>query len=231
MPKAGTSIEDASQTISYHLMRFLIGLVGLLLPTIIVIWSLIVFFIYEGDFQASVSDYYYTALRNIFVGSLCAIGVFLLSYRGPNGEDKNSGIVAGLAALAVALFPTDPPMETDLALWQEIVNTGHDIAAIILFIMFARFCLCLFTKTDKSQEILEKTPKGARNKSYKFCGRTILVCIALILVNWLLTTFAGIALFTQIRPVLILEIVAIYAFAISWMTKSEALWLSDKPGE
>ncbi|MFF0147833.1 hypothetical protein [Amycolatopsis sulphurea] len=51
-----------------------------------------------GDLLGSLSSYYYGDLRNVCV--LCAIGVFLISYRGYGFIDDIAGNVAGVAASA-----------------------------------------------------------------------------------------------------------------------------------
>src|ERR1041384_6184420 len=57
------------------------------------------------SFPNSMSAAYYTHMRNIFVGSMCAIGVFLIGYRRTRVDNWLSSI-AGVLALLVALFPT-----------------------------------------------------------------------------------------------------------------------------
>lgn len=51
--------------------------------------------------QGSVSGYYYTGVRDVLVGSLCAIGVFLFSYSGYDDWDKWLTNAAGLFAIGV----------------------------------------------------------------------------------------------------------------------------------
>jgi hypothetical protein len=54
------------------------------------------------------SGYYYTGMHNIFVGALCALGVFLVAYNGYDDLDRWITNIAGAAAIIVALFPTKP---------------------------------------------------------------------------------------------------------------------------
>ena len=56
---------------------------------------------------SSMSGSYYTSTRNLFVGSLCALGVFLIGYRHTRRQDVCTSF-AGLCALAVAFAPTAP---------------------------------------------------------------------------------------------------------------------------
>ena len=71
---------------SYLLQRVLIGVIAVLLPFVLVIVNYVI----AHKFQPSMSGYYYTAMRDTFVGSLCAIGVFLVSYDGYDLADRLS---------------------------------------------------------------------------------------------------------------------------------------------
>src|ERR1700744_932378 len=90
--------------ISYLLMRVLIGVIAVLLPFALIgiNWAI------GHGFQSSLSSYYYTPMRNLFVGSLCAIGVFLVSYDGYDLADRTITDVAGLCTICIAFFPTAP---------------------------------------------------------------------------------------------------------------------------
>lgn len=110
------SETDNTLVISYLELRKFVGWLGLLMPFILIIGGC--FTAVKGGIQPTISDYYYTPIRNIFVGILCAIGVFLFSYRGyppkenqpkkPIISDNAAGNLAALFAVGVALFPTTP---------------------------------------------------------------------------------------------------------------------------
>ena len=58
--------------------------------------------------RGSLSAYYYSGVRELFVGGLCAIGVFLVIYKLPDfTRESFSSCFAGLAAVVVAVFPTE----------------------------------------------------------------------------------------------------------------------------
>ena len=65
---------------TYRRIRRAIGYLGISLPILLVGLSLISFF--ETSVQYSISDYYYTNLREVFTGTLCAVGLFLICYKG-----------------------------------------------------------------------------------------------------------------------------------------------------
>jgi hypothetical protein len=56
----------------------------------------------------SISAYYYTPARAVFVGSLCALGASLIAYKGHSPEEDVLLGFSGLMAFVVALVPTVP---------------------------------------------------------------------------------------------------------------------------
>jgi len=209
--------SNDSLVVSYLTLRKAIGIVGISLP-----FALALGYVLAGGagIVSSVSGYYWTAMRDVLVGSLCAIGVFLLSYRGYETTDDVAGDLACVLALGVALCPTAPPVGATAA--QLLVGKLHFGFAAGLFLVLAFFSLVLFRKTDPSAS---PTPrKLQRNVVYTVCGYVILACIALA---------AGVSLFAddspikRLRPVFWLEATAIVAFGVSWLTKGEAI-LGDR---
>jgi len=171
----------------------------------------------EGQgIQDSISSYYHTGMRDVFVGSLCAIAVFLMSYRGYERKDDIAGDLGCVFALGVALFPTTP--EVSATSREEIIGSLHLVSAACFLLTLAYFSLVLFRKTDPS-----KTPtrrKLQRNLVYTFCGYTIVACIALIAVVAFMSSDSPL---TRLDPVFWLESAAVVAFGVSWLTKGEAI--------
>ena len=62
--------------------------------------------IFQTGIQDSISAYYYTGTRNIFVGTLWAIGFFFFSYKEYDHRDQIAGGLAFMFALGASLFPT-----------------------------------------------------------------------------------------------------------------------------
>ncbi len=206
-----------SLLISYLVLRRAVGLIGMALPFVLALGKLLL----EGPgLQSSLSSYYYTAMRDVFVGSLCAIAVFLWSYRGYDRRDDLTGNLAGLAAIGVALFPTTPDVGATER--DRLIGALHLGSAAILFLCLAYFSLVLFRQSDQQQPTLEK---HQRNQIYATCGYTILICIALI---GLIALLPAALPLKQLTPIFWLESTAIIAFGISWFTKGETI-LKDKP--
>jgi hypothetical protein len=161
--------QDDQMLISYRELRRAIGLIGIALPIVLIIggqnWG-------EPKILDSISSYYYSAsMRNVLVGSLCAIGVFLGSYRGDKRWDNLAGNLACAFAIGVAMFPCSEAGKDRT--WYNYVHYG---AAAGLFLVFAYFCLYSFTGMDPGTT---KTPKKPlRNGIYVTCGIVILACMA-----------------------------------------------------
>jgi hypothetical protein len=195
---------------SFLFLRRAVGLIGMALPVVVILGELI---IGDGRVLYSVSGYYNSDMRDVYVGALCAIGVFLLSYRGYGPVDDIAGNIGAVAAIGAALFPTKPPGEATRS--QEVINAVHIAFGGIFLLTLAFFCLFLFVKTNTAQPTRRKIQ---RNQVYRSCGVIIVVSLALIVVlGWVLDKYVA-----ALRPVLWLEALASVAFGIAWLTKGEA---------
>lgn len=202
---------------NYLFLRRAIGFLGIALPFVLVFGKVLVD---GGGLLNSISGYYYSGMRDVWVGTMCAIGVFLLSYRGYGRVDDIAGNIAAVAAVGVALFPTTPAggSPTDV-----IIGTLHLGFAAVFFLTLAFFCLVLFTKSDKENP---GSRKPARNRLYVASGVVILVCLAfIVLCSWLFDDVTK-----ALYPALWLESAAILAFGVAWLTKGGTL-LPDKPSD
>jgi hypothetical protein len=90
--------------LSYLNLRLFIGILGVALPFVLRVGSAVF-----PPVPYSVSAYYYSAMRNPLVASLCVLGTVLLTYRGYDRLDSWVTNVCGGAAIGVALFPTSNP--------------------------------------------------------------------------------------------------------------------------
>jgi hypothetical protein len=199
--------------ISYLTLRWVVGLLGMLLPLLLAIGAMILFS--ATALEDSISDYYGTGMRDVFVGVLCAIGCFLLTYKGHEKKDNVAGNLACAFALGVAFFPA-----TSSSAWVRAV---HFSSAAALFVTLSYFSLFLFTKTS---EDASPTPrKVIRNRIYVGCGVAMLVCIGLIGVYYLFDVTS----LATIKPVFWLESAALLAFGVSWFVKGETLLKDEDP--
>lgn len=213
---------------SYTRVRLALGFLGLALP-------LILFFggildqprIGQGPgVEPTISDFYHTTYRDIFVGSLCAIGVFLISYRGyprEKGEwinDNWLATIAGLASFGLAFFPNEGGGETVVSMFQRMVGVQlapvlHYSFALIFFLSLAGFCFFKFTKTRSV----------GRRRTYIWCGRGILAALILTAIAVIFKRFVGgpIGEFVVNNSLIFyFESLGVWCFAISWIVKSRA---------
>jgi hypothetical protein len=161
-------------------------------------------------------------MRNIFVGVLCAIALFMFAYKGYDRRDNIAGNLACIFALGVAFFPTSvtEPLTTciPLPVDNRIISTVHFVSAALLFLTLAYFSIALFTlgTTDRTRR------KRQRNRLYRICGYTILGSISLIAVYsfYLEKKFPDLQRFD---PIFWLETLALWAFGISWLTKGKTI--------
>ena len=207
--------NETSLVYSYLELRRIIGLLGILFPFILALGALIFF---STGTQSSVSAYYHTEMRDVFVGILFAIGFFLLTYRGYDRSDNRAGNLCCIFAIGVALFPCTP--DAGATNTDHIIGYIHLAFAALFFLTLIYFSLCLFTKTDP-----EKPPsrrKIQRNRVYKTCGYAMLICILLIALYIILPDSVASA-FEPLNPIYWLEALAVLFFGISWFTKGEAI--------
>jgi len=197
--------------ISYITLRRAVGILGASLPFILLIGAALV---YEDKIiQPSISDYYHTKMRDVFVGILCAIGLFLFSY---TGYDRNDNIAGNFACLAVIGIIFCPTSANDAVTPAHII---HIVFAGSFFLIIAYFSLFLFTKSDTNSPT---TQKLCRNKLYRVCGYVIIVAISIIGIYFILLEKLYPVL-SKYNPVFWLETIALLAFGLSWMTKGNAL--------
>jgi hypothetical protein len=213
-------MENNSLVIGYLQTRKIIGLLGILLPIILLVGN----YLFSGcsSVQMSISQYYYTNTSMVFTGILFAISIFLFSYKGYSSHDNIMGSLASFFGLAIAIFPTDmksptPPCNFILSPdpFPSYFRHIHTGSAVIFFIILAYFSIFLFTKGHQTI-----TPeKRMRNRIYKASGYTIVVCLLLLV---LIFFNKDLAIFLQpYKPVFVLEAIMLWAFGLAWLVKGE----------
>lgn len=147
---------------SYLGIRFVIGSIGLALPLLLVFVDAL-FLEASADVRGSMSAYYHSPARDLFIGGLTAIGVTLISYLWWRWDtwDYWLSLFAGVGILGVAAFPTgrpgveasaiscsnEPPPGVPAcaplqALWGEgLVESLHFLSTSLVVASFASLCL------------------------------------------------------------------------------------------
>jgi hypothetical protein len=227
MSKAASPKNDPNQPliISYLTLRKAVGILGFMLPIVLVIGNMILSEC--KDVQNSISDYFYTKMGYVMVGTLCAVSLFMFCYKGYELKDTIASRVACVFALGVAFFPTTGPDKSTICNFlqrnsEHWVSNFHNIFAALFFITLAYFCLVLFVKTSGHPTKRKKE----RNVVYKVCGYIILACIVFLLLYFKIDKFQE--MLKDYKPVLVLEALALWAFGISWLTKGEFILKDNK---
>ncbi len=238
--------EKSELVLSYLAVRQCLGLLGLSLPVSLYLYARV----FGGAMQPSVSEFYYTAVGDWLVGTLCAIGVFLFAYKGYATRpprlwlgDREIGRAAGLLAVIVALFPISA--DKALALCQlgsqtrrcaQIAPDGqvalsvsgftnhpdalHLGAALGFFLCLAYFCFVLFPMGGKRSG--GRPALSGEHATYYICGTLILIGLAMILLYFLVDA----ELHDRMKAgnwLFWWETLAIMAFSASWLAKGRFL--------
>lgn len=216
------------KVISYLLLRQIIGSIGISLPFLLMLGTYC-FDEFSPAMQYSISHYYYTKMHMLFVGLLCVLGGFLITYRGSsNGEDYISTF-AGLCAVFVAVFPDDRVkylfIQPEISFIQtqklrDYVPDIHFISATLLFLSFAVLCYFFFTEAD--QPIVHPIKKQRRNFAYKVCG--VGIVISLLFCFLFMNNYLYISEDFANHSVLFFETTALLFFGFSWLLKGSLMW-------
>jgi len=201
-------------TENYLGIRRTIGILGILFSCIIPIAAISLFRI---EIPASFTQYYYTGLRDIFVATLCAIGILLFSYKGYNLADSIISNVGGVFVIGMALFPAAP--ETGDTNVMSIIGLIHYFSTVVFIMVHIYFSLFSFSKGSYSPTL----QKRKRNRVYRTCGYTMITCVFLITIYELLPNSFQL-LTKELKPIYWLECISFLAFSISWLTKGQAIY-------
>jgi hypothetical protein len=212
---------------SFMIMRIGSGLLAFVLPLLLVGigWWL------DDDPVplGSLSEYYYSGAREVFVGVLCALAVFLLAYKVIELSLENilSMLAAALVVVVVA-FPTGAPRRiTDLTPLQEelgesFVETVHFLAAAAFIGALAVISFFFGVREARRAQSGMLSPAFWRRWHFG-CALAIVVAIV-----WILVTLR--AEWAPDNSLFYGEVVAVWAFAASWLTKGfEYHYLFRKP--
>ncbi len=215
---------------TYRRIRKAIGYLGVLLPTVLFALSLIPFF--KTPVQPSISAYYYTNLRDLFTGALCAVGLFLIRYKGYKSScfwanDNLLTNIAGYLALGIAFVPTNPDcwakriytlIPLNLDLWDSV---HYGFAASFLVIL-SILSIKVFTLGQKANEDIPISIFN-ENNIYRLCGFLMLIFIVMVPI------FSKLQVFPY--STLLFEALSLIAFGISWLVKGRVLGDKGKIGE
>lgn len=192
-------------------LRRSIGALALALPLLITIVDL---FLPDVHWQVrgSLSAYYFGGSREVFTGGLAATGALLIAFK---ALDRRLEFwltsIAGVLAIFVAFFPTtacaDCGASTPLqsAIGADIVRDIHYASAFTMIGLLAVTCLMW--------AILERHT-GLGSRRYRWLHITSAAVIGVAVVFGVLMKLTR-PLFDQ--ELLVVEWVAVWSFALSWL--------------
>lgn len=217
--------------ISYRLLQRLLGLLGLALPAALLLFTLV-----SGRaLERSISDFYYTQMGGFLVGTLSAVGVFLLCYNGFPDERPNPGLLrrlwadrtfsllAGIGAIGVALFPVyrkgfSPPLVLDPETqattityfgFMNAVDLPHYVSAVLFFVCITVLVVFFFPRGEQG--------RTKRKMTYYLCGLAMIGSLLIMLTYFLSETKAAFGPYF----LFIFESIAVLAFALAWLAKGK----------
>lgn len=210
---------------TYYVLRMGIVVISAALPVALLVYS----FVYHGGLeQGSMSAFYGAydgAMRNWFVGSLCAIGAFLILYKGFSFKEDMTLNVAGAAAVLIAITPCD--CWTDPALQKSWV---HTVFAIVFFGSMSYVC---FTCALKTIDLLPDKDRTKFRRLYFWIGVALVASPGSALVLFVFLDQIQHALQTTRGNgfIFAFEAVGVWVFAFYWFTKTQEYRLSSAEDE
>jgi hypothetical protein len=207
---------------SYLMMRLAVGALGVGLPLFLVL--------FDGAllgghpvFRTSLSAYYYSGAREVFVGTLSAMGVFLITYKlAEINLDNTLSWVAGAAVIVVALCPTDRsdtlvgPTLLQSQFGESFVGDLHISAAAVFFASLALMSF-FFGLREGRRTPGNRFPPTVWRTFHWICAGVIVLALV-----WCVATRK--LHFGPSRSLWFGEVVAVAAFSVSWLGKGWELF-------
>jgi len=181
----------------------------------------------------SISAYYYSSARDVFVGALVVGGVVMAFFNTGHRRDRWVSILAGASAIGIALFPMKisigvlrspgtilPDDETKLV--AALLHAPHGPLGYHFIFVAAFFVLTFYLVTFRFRANTPSMPtqeKCNRNKVYIACGAIMAVTFV-----WI----AVLELNGQQQSIFWPETLAVMAFSAAWLVKGQ-LVLKDGP--
>lgn len=226
-------MDKPPEIISYYTMRRAIGILGITFPLILVAGSSL--FGNCEEIQLSISTYYHTNMRNVFVGFNCAVAFFLFAYRGHDWRDNLAGYLGCIFVLGVAFLPCAISASSQSCLipvsdQNSLVGKLHNLSALGYFIILILYALVLFPMTHMDMVTGEKMfmgrQKKKRNMVYYICGSIMTASLLLIIAfKWFLGN-----LYPDLKsldPTFWLESLMLLSFGITWLTKGQLFFRDE----
>lgn len=196
---------------TYHALRLLMAGLALGLPLIlwlasdphVLLPSLSAY--YHFDHASSIA-YGAGDARDLFVGTLCAIGAFLIGYRGYTSTENWALNIAGVAIISIALYPMG---------WFGQGGTAaqvHNVSAMLFFAAVAYVCLA---ESGATLRLAADHRRKQLTRVYGALG-SLLIALPLTLLALNMIEVRGVSG----RLVWLLEVTLMALFGTFWIVKT-----------
>jgi hypothetical protein len=203
--------------LSYIGVRRAIGVSGFLLPILLGPAGWLIFGV---EIQDNISNYYHTKLRDVFVGTMCAIGIFLYCYRGYDWVENWTANLGCLSAIGVALFPLDA--NSDPLFQKSIIGYLHTASGGMFFLTLAFYSIVHFPRTQDTKQESDSHPTE-RKFIYRATGIVILLSLAAMGSYLLLLPVEWKRSLNRYNFLFWMESIAVWSFASAWLTKGRTI--------
>jgi hypothetical protein len=204
--------QDLSEHIAATYTTLRIGIIVLAsaLPLVLWIGGKILL---DLALKQSLSAYYFSGMRDVFVGVLFAVGAFLYLYKGFTTLENYALNLAGIFLVGVALFPKDGISFGPITL--------HGTLAVLFFLSIAY--VCIFRASDTLSLISDATKVSRYRRTYKLLGWAMIASpiAAVVLTEFFQWGRAA-------KPtVFFVESAGVFTFATYWIVKSREIALTN----
>ena len=194
---------------TYFSLRWGMVVIAFAFPIVVTLGG---FFLFKSGLLASLSAYYYTGVRDVFVGLLVAIGVCLYLYKGFSMSENVALNLAGVFVVAVAMFPTQSNCDKSCDLF-----TTHTVAAVLFFLCIAY--VAIFKGPETLSLLEDEQLRKKYRRTYKTLGTVMIVSPAVALIASLILEASTGKKFV----IVFAEWLAVWIFAAYWFFKSREL--------
>lgn len=201
---------------TYFNLRAALGLIALTFPILLVIGGIIT----GGAVMPSISDYYFSPMRDLVVGALVAIGLFLINYQDARDSNRSYNMnarLSGLASIGLAIFPNQPHSEGIETFVHAVMNDQvsvalHFLCSFVFLTTLTVFCFVQFTRGLSN----------AQARLYRYCGwGLVIIGVSASFVSFVRSfDWFGAREFVETYNLIFwMETAGIWVFCIAWIAK------------
>ena len=234
-PGPDADLNDFRYFLSFMRLRTYVGVLGIALPLVVPLVDKIAFSGNPAP-RGSISAYYYSGARELFVAILAATGIFMISYKvAERNLDNFLSVASGIAAIFIALFPTGrPASKPPLTPLQNLIGENwtkyiHYTATLSFVVALTGLSVCFGIREGRRKQ--RDVAEGRDAKfSPEFWRTAHFVCAGFMAaaILWIIITALA---HGPKYSILIGEWTAAWAFGFSWLTKGlEMRQLRRPPG-